>query len=323
MHPSLSVIFFTTASGAGYGLLALLGVLVPLGLLPADPLFGLVALALALAAITAGLLSSMFHLGQKQRAWRAFSQWRSSWLSREGVAAVATYLPAGLFGIGWVFLGTVSKTAGVLAALGAVATVYCTSMIYQSLKPVPRWHNRWVVPNYLAVALMSGLLWLAPVLQVFGARPQLGGLVPVLVPVLVPALVPIVIALAAVLKLGYWRFIDQAPATSTAGSATGLGSFGTVRLFEAPHTSENYLLKEMGFRIARKHAAKLRRIAVGLGFGLPFLLSFVPFVAPGWPALAATFAAAILGTVGVFVERWLFFAEAQHAVTLYYGQAAV
>jgi DMSO reductase anchor subunit len=190
VHPSLSVIFFTTASGAGYGLLALLGVLAPFGLLPADPRFGLVALALALAAITAGLLSSTLHLGQKQRAWRAFSQWRSSWLSREGVAAVATYLPAGLFGIGWVFLGNVSKAAGVLAALGAVATVYCTSMIYQSLKPVPRWHNRWVVPNYLALALMSGLLWLAPVLQVFGARPELGGLVPV------------AIVLAAVLKLG-------------------------------------------------------------------------------------------------------------------------
>jgi len=312
VHPSLSVIFFTTASGAGYGLLALLGVLAPFGLLPADSRFGLVALALALAAITAGLLSSTFHLGQKQRAWRAFSQWRSSWLSRE---AVATYLPAGLFGIGWVFLGSVSKAAGVLAALGAVATVYCTSMIYRSLKPVPRWHNGWVVPNYLALALMTGLLWLAPVLQAFGARPELARLVHILVLVS--------IALAAVLKLGYWRFIDDAPATSTAGSATGLGRLGTVRLFEAPHTSENYLLKEMGFSIARKHATKLRRIAIGLGFGLPFLLSLVPFVAPGLPAIAAAFAAAILGTAGVFVERWLFFAEARHAVTLYYGQAAV
>ena len=311
MHPSLSVIFFTTASGAGYGLLALLGVLAPFGLLPADPLFGLVALALALVAITAGLLSSMFHLGQKQRAWRAFSQWRTSWLSREGVAAVATYLPAGLFGIGWVFLGTVSKAAGLLAALGAVATVYCTSMIYRSLKPVPRWHNRWVVPNYLALALMSGILWLALVLQVFGPRPELNGLVPA------------VIALALALKLGYWRFIDGAPATSTAGSATGLGSFGAVRLFEAPHTSENYLLKEMGFSIARKHAARLRRIAVVLGFGLPFVLSFVPVVAPGGPAIAAALLAAVLGTVGVFVERWLFFAEAKHAVTLYYGGSVV
>ena len=72
MHPSLSVIFFTTASGAGYGLLALLGVLAPTGALPREWPFGLAALALALAAITAGLMSSMFHLGQPQRAWRAF-----------------------------------------------------------------------------------------------------------------------------------------------------------------------------------------------------------------------------------------------------------
>jgi DMSO reductase anchor subunit len=311
VHPSLSVIFFTTASGAGYGLLALLGVLAPFGLLPADPLFGFVAMALALGAITLGLLSSMAHLGQPGRAWRAFSQWRSSWLSREGVAAVATYLPAGLFGIGWVFLGTVSKAAGLLAALGAVATVFCTSMIYRSLKPVPRWHNRWVVPNYLALALMSGTLWLALVLQILGPRPELN------------RLVPVIVALTALLKLGYWRFIDSAPATSTAGSATGLGKIGTVRLFEAPHTSENYLLKEMGFHIARKHAAKLRRISMVLGFGLPFLLSLVPFFAAGWPAIAATFTAAVLGTVGIFLTRWLFFAEAQHAVTLYYGNAAV
>lgn len=311
MHPSLSVIFFTTASGAGYGLLALLGVLAPFGVLPTDRTFGLVALALALAAITAGLVSSAFHLGQRQRAWRAFSQWRSSWLSREGVAAVATYLPAGLFGIGWVFLGVILKAAGLLAALGAVATVFCTAMIYRSLKPVPRWHNQWVVPNYLALALMSGMLWLMLVLQIFDPRPQLTGVV------------PIVIALAAFLKLAYWRSIDGAPATSTAGSATGLGSFGTVRLFEAPHTSENYLLKEMGFRIARKHAAKLRRIALALGFGLPFLLSFVPFVVSGWLAIEAALLAAVVGTVGVFIERWLFFAEARHAVTLYYGRSAV
>lgn len=311
MHPSLSVIFFTTASGAGYGLLALLGVLAPFGVLPNDPMFGLVALALALGAITAGLVSSLFHLGQRQRAWRAFSQWRSSWLSREGVAAVATFLPAGLFGIGWVFLGMVLKVAGLLAALGAVATVFCTAMIYRSLKPVPRWYNHWVVPNYLALALMNGMLWLMLVLQTFGVRSELNGLVPA------------VIALAAFLKLAYWRFIDGAPASSTTGSATGLGSFGAVRLFEAPHTSENYLLKEMGFSIARKHAAKLRRIAMGLGFGLPFILSFVPFVISGWPAIAAALVAAVLGTVGVFVERWLFFAEARHAVTLYYGRSAV
>ena len=310
MHPSFSVIFFTTASGAGYGLLALLGVLAPPGIVPASELFGFIALALALGGVTAGLISSTFHLGRPERALRAFSQWRTSWLSREGVASVLTYVPAGLFGIFWVFFGRVSVVLGVLSACGAVVTVFCTAMIYRSLKPVQRWHNGWVLPNYLALGLMNGALWLSLLLQVFdAARPETSWLAVAAV------------ALAAVLKLGYWRFIDTTASTSTAGSATGLGALGTVRLFEAPHTSENYLLKEMGFRIARKHAAKLRRIALVLGFVVPFLLSLVPFAASGWPAILATLLAAVLATVGVLVERWLFFAEARHAVTLYYGQS--
>lgn len=311
MFPSLSVIFLTTASGAGYGLLALLGVLVPLGVLPMDPLFGFVALALALGSISAGLLASLLHLGQKRRAWRAFSQWRTSWLSREGIAAVATYVPAGLFGGAWIFLGIVSTIAGLLSTLGAIVTVFCTAMIYRSLKPVPRWCNRWVMPNYLALALMSGAICLTPLLQSFGPRPEIN------------LLAIVAILVAAGLKLGYWRFIDAAPSSSTAESATGLGSLGKVRLFEAPHTSENYLLKEMGFVIARKHATKLRRATMVLGFALPCLLSLVPLFLSGWPAFLALLLAASLGMVGIFIERWLFFAEARHAVTLYYGIPAV
>jgi DMSO reductase anchor subunit len=311
VHPSFSVIFFTTASGAGYGLLALLGVLAPLGVAPPDAAFGFIALGLALAGITAGLVSSTFHLGHPERAWRAFSQWRSSWLSREGVASVVTYVPAGLFAIGWVFFGVVSPVLGIIATIGAVVTVFCTAMIYRSLKPVQRWHNSWVVPNYLALALMTGALWFSALLQLFGAGSR--G---------VAWLALLAILLAAALKLGYWRFIDASTSTSTIASATGLGTLGTVRLFEAPHTSENYLLKEMGFQIGRKHAAKLRRITLLVGFALPFILSLVPLATLGWPAALAAIGAAPLATLGVLVERWLFFAEAKHAVTLYYGRAA-
>src|SRR5271163_1030965 len=105
MHPALSVILFTTASGAGYGLLMLLGLFGALGLLPATPGFGIVAFGLALGLISFGLLASTFHLGRPERAWRAFSQWRTSWLSREGVFSVLTFLPVAVFGIGWVFFG--------------------------------------------------------------------------------------------------------------------------------------------------------------------------------------------------------------------------
>ena len=132
MHPTFSIVLFTTASGAGFALLFLLGVGVPLGLLPADPWFGFAALAVAFVLAVGGLASSAFHLGRPERAWRAFSQWRSSWLSREGVLSVATFVPAAIFAIGWIFFGATSGfigLCGVLAAALAAGTIYCTGMI--------------------------------------------------------------------------------------------------------------------------------------------------------------------------------------------------
>jgi DMSO reductase anchor subunit len=311
MHPAYSIIFFTTASGLGYGLLALLGVYGAFGLMPQDRWFGLAALGLALGAVTFGLLSSTFHLGHPERSWRAVTQWRSSWLSREGVMALVTYVPAGLFGLGWVFFertGGLWAVAGLLAATGAAVTVYCTSMIYACLRAVPRWHNRWVPANYLALALLTGAVWLDALLRLFGAaRAE------------TPVLVIGAAALAWALKVAYWRDIDGAAPVATAGSATGLGHLGKVRLLEPPHTHENYLQKEMGFEVARKHAQKLRRLAALFGFAVPLAgtLAAMPLPGPWHTALALV--VAMSTSLGVVIERWLFFAEARHVVTLYYG----
>jgi DMSO reductase anchor subunit len=315
MHPALSVIFFTTASGAGYGLLALMSLLGAFDRLPADRWFGLVGLGLGLVAVAVGLLSSTFHLGHPERAWRAFSQWRSSWLSREGLISCITFVPAALFALGWVVLGThdgIWRIFGLATALLSLATIACTAMIYASLKPIPSWSNGWTLPGYLALGLMTGALWLNGLSLAFGAGGPL------------QALIALGLILAgAIVKLGYWRHIDQAAPRSTAESATGLGALGKVGLLEAPHSSENYLMREMGFRIARKHAARLRRIAMLLAFLLPLLLTLLLFVLSAGPGIAIAFLAAISATVGVFVERWLFFAQARHAVTLYYGTREV
>jgi DMSO reductase anchor subunit len=311
MHPALSVILFTTASGAGYGLLALLGVLGPMGVLPSDRWFGLIAFALAFLPITFGLLSSTFHLGHPERAWRAMSQWRSSWLSREGLLAIVTYLPAGLFALGWVVFERsdgIWAVFGVAAALLSAATVYATAMIYRSLKPIQRWCNGWTVPNYLLLGLMTGALWLHALLALHGV-PHRG----------LALLALGAIICAALVKWRYWRFIDGTQSASTAESATGLGALGKVRLLESPHSGDSYIQREMGFRVARKHAAKLRRIAALLAFVAPMVLLVVGGLGDGWTTAVAASLAAISATIGVLVERWLFFAEAKHAVTLYYG----
>jgi sulfite dehydrogenase (quinone) subunit SoeC len=104
-------------------------------------------------------------------------------------------------------------------------------------------------------------------------------------------------------------------------TATGLGHLGKVRLFEAPHTQDNYLMLEMGFSIARKHAYRLRVFATIFAFVLPFLLTALTLALVQPVAGTAAALAAVSVILGVLIERWLFFAEAKHAVTLYYGQS--
>jgi sulfite dehydrogenase (quinone) subunit SoeC len=315
MHPALSIVFFTTASGAGFALLMLLGLGAPLGLLPTSASFGFAALAIAALLAAGGLASSIFHLGRPERAWRAFSQWRSSWLSREGVFSVLTFLPTAIFGIGWVFFGATGGLVGlcgIAAAALAATTIYCTGMIYASLKPIHQWHNRWVVPNYFALGLMSGFLVLDFLVRLWAPRPS--G---------VALLTLIVVLIAWWTKQQYWRFVDTTSARSTVGTATLLGSRGKVRMLEPPHTEENYLLKEMGFRIARKHRVRLRRIARLAGFVLPAVLTLLALLVGSAIGVVAAGLAVVSAAIGLIVERWLFFAEAKHTVTLYYGAEAV
>jgi len=316
MHPALSVIFFTTVSGMGYGLLFLLGVALTIEprLLARNEI--LVLLGAGIAYTAAGLLSSMLHLGQPLRAWRAFSQWRSSWLSREGVAALITFLPLGALALlVWTNAGATKLRlcAGLLAATAA-ATVFCTARIYTSLKTIPAWRNRLVLPGYALFALLGGAAWFAALDSICATREAF-------VHVDAAIVIAMLGAWAALLKYGYWQFIDAAPPAATAGSATGLGRFGTVRSVEAPHTEENYLTREMGFVVARKHSAQLRVIAVILFAVVPLIAAVLTFIEH--PALSA--AALLLATAaivaGTFVERWLFFAEARHVVMLYYGRA--
>ena len=315
MHPAASVILFTVTSGMGYGLLALLAVLGSLGVLPPDPGLGLAGFGTALTLITAGLLASMFHLGHPERAWRALSQWRTSWLSREGVLAITTYPPALLFAGGWIVAGRTDgryALAGWLTALLAALTVSCTAMIYASLKPVPQWRNHWVVPGYLAMALATGALWLALLASVFGIGRGLADVIAV-----------VGLVMTTLVKLAYWRHIDNAAPIATAADAIGLGKLGQARLLERPNTEENYLQKEMGFRVARKHADRLRRLVLVGGFCLPLALVAPAALMPPAVSVALLVVALACAVLGALTERWLFFAQARHTVTLYYGAAMV
>lgn len=305
MHPAFSIIVFTTVSGLGYGLAAVLG----LGVLDPAATPTRIAHVVALALIAAGLLSSTLHLGNPQRAWRALTQWRSSWLSREGVLALATFLPLLCSAWASVIDGRYLALPGLLGVAGCVATVYCTGMIYGSLRSIQAWNTPLTPLSFLLIAAAGGAT-LASVARLAG-----GGNGALL------AMAAIIALLAAgAAKLAWRRRMLTAAPLSTPESATGLGGLGKVRLFEAPHVGDNYLTREMGFKVARKHARKLAAIAALLGVVVPVLLLVGSLAASARPILAVSLAilAALAHLVGVLVERWLFFAEARHAVTNYY-----
>jgi len=305
LHPAPSIILFTTLSGLGYGLAAMLG----LGLLDPAHIATKVGHLLALALIAAGLLSSTAHLGNPQRAWRALSQWRSSWLSREGVMAIATFIP--LTWLAWlaVIESRYVSLPGLLGTAMSAGTVICTAMIYASLRSVQAWNTRLTPACFLLFSAAGGL-----VLTAFLAACS-GMLTPLKT---VAALVMLAAAWAVKVK---WRArMNELSTLSTPESATGLGTMGQVRLFERPHMTENYLTREMGFRVGRKHAAKLWNVALIAGVVTPaVLLVAAAAMGPGG-AFAILFSAlaALSFVLGILAERWLFFAEARHALMNYY-----
>ncbi len=318
MHPAKSVIFFTVASGAGYGLFIWVAVLSYARLIPPIPGFGLAAIFVSLGLIISGLLSSTFHLGHPERAWRALSQWRSSWLSREGVMAIVTFVPLSIFSIGWIFFQTNSGLVagiGLAGALMSLITVYTTSMIYASLKTIPAWHNIWTKLAYVILCLMSGGMLILALTQVFGMTE---------VSTIIHLPVLLLLMFGFVTKILYWRHIHTSKPVSTAESATGLGRFGNVSLAASPHDEDNFLLKEMGFKVARKHAGKIRIIASFLTFIFPGAMIAIGIHSVGGALGAAAITlAAVICFIGLAFERWLFFAEAKHVVTLYYGESKI
>jgi DMSO reductase anchor subunit len=309
MRPAASVLLLTTLTGFGYGLLAWLGADAALAHLPATPWFGVGAIALALLLASAGLVSSTLHLGRKERAWRAFSQWRSSWLSREGVAAMLTYPIAIAFAaaIERDAAGIVVRLLGAATAAAALITVYCTSMIYASLKPIRQWHNAHTAPGYLIYAIFSGAVLLALLNAVMLGAPGAAAVASVAAA-----------AVALLAKRAYWRHIDAQTPLATLASAIGLPAGSEVKPLDAPHFTENYVLREMGYTIARRHAVKLRQISLTVGFAAPLAFSLLACLS--LLPLLTTAAALVCAGLGLLTERWLFFAEATHVSALYYGR---
>jgi len=288
MHPAPSVIIFTIFSGLGFGLFFLLG----LGFFLADYWLNFLLFFLAYGFSIIGLLSSLFHLGNPQRFLKAFSQWRTSWLSREGVFSTSTLIIMAPFAIGKIFLDKEFIILGIVGSVLAIVTIFCTAMIYAQLRTVPRWNSFLTPVLFVLYSLGGGAFFINE-----------------------GRLAAFILILSSLLQVYAWLNGDQLfkKAVSNVESATGLGNIGKVRLLEGPHTGANYLLKEMVYIVGRKHRIRLRIIGfilVGVLPGLILLLFNFN--------LLLLILAFLMHLIGISLIRWLFFAEAEHVVGLYY-----
>ena len=289
MHPAPSLILFTVLSGMGFGLLVWLGI----GLRAPTGLAAFILFGLGYGLAGVGLIAAAFHLGHPERALKAFSQWRSSWLSREAVLSAATLAVMAPHAAAAVFWDKPLPVLGWIGAALALASIFATAMIYAQIRAVPRWHHWSTPPVFVLAALAGGALLAAQLTLALWLMLALG--------------------LAMVM---HWVLGDQqfALSRSDTGTATGLGRLGRVRLLEPPHSGSNYLLREMVHIVGRKHAYKLRVIALVLGVLVPAGALILP------AGYVMVFVALIAHLMGMLAQRWLFFAEAEHVVGLYYGK---
>lgn len=322
MHPAFSVIFLTTLIGAGQGLfLALFSTQFysEIDLLPSvgDTNFYGIGAAIALALLIGGLISSIFHLGHPERAWRSAARWKTSWLSREVIALPTTM--AAIFAYGVIHLMgydsvaythgnitlSVSLFVGFFAVIATFALFICTAMIYACIKFLQEWSTPLTVVNYFLFGTASGFILATGLASYLGLQEItsfLGGWA-----------IALTIAVFITRSASLYRNA-HIKHKSTIQSAIGIrhnkiqqkaqgamgGSFNTREYF---HGKKASFLKS------------IKVIFMVLVFPIPLILLFTSVSSGNTEVIIAAF---VIQYVGLIAERWFFFAQANHPQNIYY-----
>ena len=315
MKPDSAVIYFTVSSGTGYGMIiSLLCIFSNIEINIGITVKFIVAF-ISLFLIISGLFASLVHLGHPERAWRALSQWKSSWLSREGVAAITTFLPVNIFYILWIFTDEIwlSMIALLIASIFCLTTIFCTAKIYSSLKAIPAWHNPLVPIIYILNALVLGSLLNYSILYYFNLKFDL-----------LSNFIVIISITSLFIKLLYW-YSTTKKSQSNISTAIGLGKKNNISFFEGPHTGKNYLTSEMINRINNSKSFILRLTSCIFCYITPaFYILQIPYIIIDDTIISfSIIIISFVAVIGMFIERYLFFIDSKHTVSLYYGNKTI
>ena len=308
MHPSKSIIFFTVISGTGYGIF--IGLLFNILFIEISYSlnYKLFISIVSFLMIVLGLLSSTLHLGHPERAWRAFSQWKSSWLSREGLVSVITFFPMVLFYYFWINNINGYVFLLIILCIFSLLTIFCTGQMYATLKTIPSWNNSLVTPIYIFNGITVGSLFVYSINFYFNYNIFL-----------YEKFIIITIILNLLLKISYWILIRQKTDTNIQ-TAVGIKS-KNISFFEGPHTGKNYLTTEMINKSNNKNNNFLRLTFCILTFIIPMYMinQYSTLIADQFILKLSMIFVFILALVGMIIERYLFFIQSKHVVGLYYG----
>ena len=315
MKPDIAIIYFTVCSGTGYGMIiSLLSILFNYNL-EVSLNIKFIILFLSFFLISSGLIASTIHLGHPERAWRALSQWKSSWLSREGVAAILTFFPLILFYILWILNQNLEfiKLTLIISSICSLITIFCTAKIYSSIKAIPAWNNPFVEIIYILNALLLGSIFTFTIFFCFEIKIYfLSNLI-------------IILSLTSLFfKLLYWYSIKKTSNTNIF-TATGLGDSKRTSFFEGPHTGRNFLTTEMINKINFSISILLRTAFCILTYITPAYYMFIQpnLIVSNYVASITFILIAFLALFGMFTERYLFFIESKHTVSLFYGNKTI
>ena len=315
MKPDSAVIYFTVCSGTGYGMIVSMLSLYFHSEINLELHIKLCFIILSFFLIVSGLIASTIHLGHPKRAWRALSQWKSSWLSREGVAAILTFGPLCFFYLFWIFDETSKYTFILLifSAFFSLITVFCTGKIYSSLKAIPAWHNPFVTILYILNSLVLGSIVTFAIFFYFQIKINfLSNFI-------------VIISLSTLfIKILYWYSIKKI-SKSNISTATGLGTKNTTSFFEGPHTGKNYLTTEMINKINKLKSLLLRLTLCVFTYITPsYFILQKNYLVVSQDVIAITLIiVSIIAFIGMFIERYLFFIESKHTVSLFYGNKTI
>ncbi len=313
MHPSFSLILFTSMAGMAQGAIVSLAVLNSGSEQLPSELLNVYLFPLILALLFGGLLASTFHLGHPERAWRAIMMWRTSWLSRE-VLILPAFIALTALAYYFSWQASVPNWLWLLLSIAALALWVCTAMIYQCIRFIQEWAHPATMVNFIALGMSSGWFLLMVLLTLWSILHPNQAVVTSSNIAGVAGFTGFLILLSLSLKLWIWKRNRGLKPKSNLQSATGIKT-GFVRQISMGMMGGSFNTREFFHQQSSFFVANVRKIAFFGTYLLPVLLLTI-VVSNG--TLSVLVLAFVVHCIGLMAERWLFFAEANHPQNLYY-----